>query len=89
MSRKSVRLDVLKQVVSDANAVFVTKDISEDERMCVAHAELVTHSHYHAFVGGALSDHRVALGIIETQKDTPRGSQWQKQSRRDGAPSKT
>jgi hypothetical protein len=43
-----------------------------------AHHKLVKHSHYHAFVGGALSDHRSELGIDEIQKRTPRGSRWQK-----------
>lgn len=80
MSRKSIRLDVLKQVVADASQVFATKDISEDERMRRAHANLVNHSHFHAFVGGALSDHHVVLDIVETQKGTRRGSRWAKQS---------
>jgi hypothetical protein len=79
MSRKSIKLDILKKVVADANQVFTTKDISEDERMCRAHPELIDHSHYHAFVGGALSDHHVPLDIIEVQKSTSRGSRWQKQ----------
>ncbi|HRI68302.1 MAG TPA: hypothetical protein PK156_28930 [Polyangium sp.] len=80
MSRKLIRLDLLKQVVSGANQVFTTKDVSEDARMRRAHADLVDHSHYHAFVGGALSDHHVVLDIIETQKGTRRGSRWAKQS---------
>ncbi|HZF50751.1 MAG TPA: hypothetical protein VE093_18960 [Polyangiaceae bacterium] len=79
MSRKSIRVDVLKQVVADAGQQFATKDISEDKRMQAAHPELVSHSHYHAFVGGALSDHHVLLNIVEVQKDTLRGSRWQKQ----------
>ncbi|HZH98130.1 MAG TPA: hypothetical protein VEX38_04095 [Fimbriimonadaceae bacterium] len=79
MSRKSIRVDVLKQVVADASQQFATKDISEDKRMQAAHPELVSHSHYHAFVGGALSDHHVLLNIVEVQKDTLRGSRWQKQ----------
>lgn len=81
MSRKSIRADVLKQVIADADALFATKDISEDERVRRAHPELVGHRNYHAFVGGALSDHRVALGIVEVRKSTPRGSRWQKQGR--------
>lgn len=79
MSRKSIRIDVLGRVVADANQVFATRDVSEDERMIQAHPEMVGHSHYHAFVGGALSDHHVTLGIVEEQKDTPRGSRWRKQ----------
>jgi hypothetical protein len=80
MSRKSIRLGVLKQVVADASPLFTTKDISEDERVRRAHSDLVVHRNYHAFVGGALSDHRVALGIIEVQKSTSRGSRWQKKA---------
>lgn len=79
MSRKSIQVDVLKKVVEDAKHQFATKDISEDDRMLAAHPELVGHSHYHAFVGGALSDRHVTLKIIEVQKDTSRGSRWQKQ----------
>ena len=79
MSRKSIRVDVLKQVVADAGQQFATKDISEDERTQAAHPELVSHSQYHAFVGGALSDHHVQLNIVEVQKNTSRGSHWQKQ----------
>ena len=79
MSRKSIRVDILKQVAEDADHQFATKDISEDERMRTAHPELVSHSHYHAFVGGALSDHHVMLNIVEVQKGTSRGSRWQKQ----------
>jgi hypothetical protein len=88
MSRKSIRVDVLMLVVADATPVFATKDVSEDERTRGAHPELVDHSHYHAFVGGALSDHRVALGITEIQKDTPRGSRWQKHGQGIGEKSK-
>ena len=79
MSRKSILEIVLKQVVDDARSQFATKDISEDERMLAAHPELVNHSHYHAFVGGALSDHHVMLKIVEVQKKTSRGSRWRKQ----------
>ncbi len=78
MSRKSVQPDVLKQVVADANALFTTRDISEDQRVRLAHPDLVDHRNYHAFVGGALSDHHVDLGIHEVQKSTSRGSRWQK-----------
>ena len=78
MSRKEVLFNVLKQVVSDQQGEFTTKDVSEDERMRRAHPELVRHSHYHAFVGGALSDHHVALGIAEVLKATSRGSHWEK-----------
>ncbi|WP_437743210.1 hypothetical protein WMF39_48190 [Sorangium sp. So ce1504] len=79
MSRKSIQVSVLRQVVASAGQHFSTNDISEDDRMLAAHPELASHSHYHAFVGGALSDHHVALAIVEVQKGTSRGSRWQKQ----------
>jgi hypothetical protein len=79
MSRNLVRLEILKQAVGNAGEVFATKDISEDERMISAHPALVSHSHYHAFVGGALKDHHVTLNIVELKKETSRGSRWQKQ----------
>ena len=78
MSREQVLFNVLKQVVSDQQREFTTKDVSEDERMRLAHPDLVEHSHYHAFVGGALSDHHVALGIVEVGKAPPRGTCWEK-----------
>ena len=79
MSRNLVRVEILKQVVADVGEEFATKDISEDERMLSAYPEIVSHSHYHAFVGGALKDHHVALNIIELKKEMSRGSRWQKQ----------
>ena len=78
MSRKAISVRVLKRVVKDIGDVFTTKDVSEDPRVMNAHRKLVKHSHYHAFVGGALSDHRDKLGIKEIQKGTRRGSRWQK-----------
>jgi hypothetical protein len=68
----------MKKVIADLGRTFTTKDVSEDPRMLTAHRNLTDHSHYHAFVGGALSDHRVRLGIDEIQKRTKRGSRWQK-----------
>ena len=78
MSRKNVSVHVMKKVINDLGGVFTTKDVSEDQRMIKAHPQLVKHSHYHAFVGGALSDHRSKLKIKEIQKRTSRGSRWQK-----------
>ena len=60
---------------------FVTKDVSEDERMLLAHPELVSNIQYHGFVGRALSDNRTVLGIAEVRKRTSRGSLWEKQGR--------
>lgn len=71
MSRKSIEPGALKPVVSEAAPLFTTKDISEDERVRSAYPELAAHRNYHAFVGGALSDHHLALGI---EKIRPKGN---------------
>lgn len=79
MSRKQIQFGVLRQVVTDQPRAFTTKDVSEDERMRRAHPEFTNHTHYHAFVGGVLSDHHETLGIVEVRKATSRGSRWEKQ----------
>lgn len=89
MSRKKVSFRVMKKVIKDLGGIFATKDVSEDQRMIKAHPKLVKHSHYHAFVGGALSDHRVRLRIKEIQKRTSRGSRWQKLGFSNNVPSKS
>lgn len=68
----------LKEVVAGLGTVFTTKDVSEDPRMTKAYPDLARHSHYHAFVGRALSEYRAQLEIEEIRKRTPRGSQWTK-----------
>jgi len=78
MSRKAISLYALKEVVADLGQVFTTKDVSEDIRMKQAHPNLKDHTHYHSFVGGALSDHRAQLEIDEIKKNTSRGSRWKK-----------
>ena len=81
MSRKSIAPEILNSVVSEASPLFTTKDISEDERVRSAYPELATHRNYHAFVGGALSDHHVELGIAKVRTKARRGMQWQKKGR--------
>lgn len=78
MSWKLVEFDVLKQVIADQNREFAAKDVSEDGRMTQTHAQLTKHSHYHAFVGTALSQHHLALGINLVRKGTSRGARWEK-----------
>ena len=78
MSGKQIKFDVLKQIVAGQNRVFATRDVSDDGRMKQAHGQLVSHSHYHAFVGSALSEHHDVLGIVEIRKGTSRGSCWEK-----------
>lgn len=77
MGRESIRKEVLQTVIAGLRSPFATKDVSEDERVRDAHPAEASHSHYHAFVGGALSDHRVSLGIEEMGKGS-RGSIWRK-----------
>ena len=78
MGRKDIQFSTLKEVVASCKSVFTTKDVSEDPRMMNAHLDFVDHTHYHAFVGGALSDHRVELEIDEIKQGTKRGSRWKK-----------
>lgn len=78
MGRTDIKLNVLREVIADLGDEFYTKDVSEDERMIKAHPFDVRHSHYHAFVGGAISDNRGALNVKEVQKGTKRGSIWRK-----------
>jgi hypothetical protein len=79
MSWKEVQLDALKRIVNGQKRVFATKDVSQDKRIQDAHPALARHAYYHAFVGAALSRHRVALGIKEIRKSTSRGSIWEQQ----------
>jgi hypothetical protein len=78
MGRQDISLYVLKQVVADLGPDFYTKDVSEDPRMKKAHFDLVDYSHFHSFVGGALSDHKDELGIINTKVHNKRGVKWKK-----------
>jgi hypothetical protein len=78
MGRKDISLYPLQEVVADLGQVFTTKDVSEDDRMKQAYPNLRNHTHYHAFVGGALSDHRAQLEIDEIGKSASRGSRWKK-----------
>ena len=67
-SYKQVDIRVARAVVAECGDSFVTKDVSQDERMLASHASLCLHSHYHAFVGRALSEHRNELGVEELRK---------------------
>jgi hypothetical protein len=79
MSWKSIRVEILQNVVDSLDHVFSTKDVSEDVSFWDAHLDLAAHRNYHAFVGQSLSHHRALLGIRETKKDTDRGSLWERQ----------
>jgi hypothetical protein len=78
MGRTDIKVRILREVIADLGQEFATKDVSEDERMIKAHPFDYRHSHYHAFVGGAISDHRGTLSVKEVRKGTKRGSIWHK-----------
>jgi len=78
MGWSDIKTRVLKEVIADLDQEFSTKDVSEDERMISSHPIEVGHSHYHAFVGGAISDNRGILNVKEIKKHTKRGSIWRK-----------
>ena len=78
MGRSDNKVRVLRGVIADLGNEFSTKDVSEDQRMIKAHPFDVRHSHYHAFVGGAISDNRGVLNVKEVRKRTKRGSIWRK-----------
>jgi len=78
MSRLKISFHVLQQVVADLGSEFSTKDVSEDYRMRNAHLDLIENLQYHGFIGGALSDHDVPLGIRKIRFHHKRGSIWKK-----------
>jgi len=78
MGRKDISFYILKQVVADLGQEFFTKDVSEDQRLRKAHFDLIDHSQFHAFVGGALSDYDVSLEIKRIGYHSKRGSIWRK-----------
>ena len=78
MGRSDIKVLVMKEVIDDLGQEFSTKDVSEDKRMIAAHPFEVRHSHYHAFVGGAISDNRGIFNVKEVKKKTGRGSIWRK-----------
>ena len=81
MSELSVDVEILASAVRELGPIFQTKDVSEQSSVRDAHPELTTHSHYHAFIGKALSLHHVQLGIVKEGEDGARGTVWRKQSR--------
>ena len=78
MGSKDISLFVLNLVVADLGSEFFTKDVSKDSRMTKAHFDLADHSHYHAFVGKALSENQAELGIRKNGYHHKRGSIWNK-----------
>jgi len=78
MGSKDISFNALEMVVSDLGSEFFTKDVSEDLRMTKHHFDLAVHSHYHAFVGKALSEYQGELGIRKIGYHHKRGSIWKK-----------
>ena len=79
-SYKQVDIGVVRVVVGQLGGQFSTRDVSDDGRMLTAHPSLRLHSHYHAFVGRAISEYRSELGVDELRKGTARGSVWGKKA---------
>ena len=79
MGWKDIRAEILLATIAQLPSTFSTKDVSERADMRAAHPAVVSHSHYHAFVGSALKrlvDERGELVLDELRKGTPRGSVW-------------
>jgi hypothetical protein len=53
-------------------------DVADDERLRAQYPELVARRTYNASIGGALSDHRVALGLTSVSEKKGRGMTWRK-----------
>lgn len=72
--------EILIEVVTGLGSAFKTRDVSENPRMLKAYADLLHHTHYHAFVGRALSEFHVYLGILAVPEEysQKRGMHWKK-----------
>jgi hypothetical protein len=73
------RIDIheLQKAIARVGAIFVTKDVSEQAELQSAHRSDASHSHWHVFVGRALSANRGALGV-ESIGRSARGERWSK-----------
>jgi hypothetical protein len=67
----------LERAIGRVGQVFVTKDVSEQPELRRAHPRESAHTHWHAFVGRAISVHHVRLGVTSIGKSS-RGERWSK-----------
>ena len=72
MSYKKIDPAVLRAALEHLPAEFYTKDLSTLESVRTAHPHLVGHSHFHAFVGRALSE----LPDVEHVGSGKAGARW-------------
>lgn len=79
MSRNHIRIEDLKPVVANLGPSFLTTDVAADETLQAKYPELIARSTYTASIGGALSDHHIALAITKANDKNPRGMLWRKQ----------
>lgn len=72
--------ELFKEVVTGLGPAFKTRDVSEDPRMNTAYKHLIGERNYHAFVGRALSEYHVDLGIVAVPEaySQKRGMHWKK-----------
>lgn len=79
MSRQAIRVEDLKPVVAKLGPSFQTMDVAADENLRAKYPELIARSTYASSIGGALSEHHVALAIAKAHDKNPRGMLWRKQ----------
>ncbi|MBW6465667.1 MAG: hypothetical protein K0B06_04100 [Brevefilum sp.] len=78
MGISTINLCVLWIVTKRLGKEFSTKDVSQHPLMTTAHPIKAKHTHFHAFVGRAISKNRHILMVKEIKKGTKRGSIWRK-----------
>ena len=78
MSRNHIRVEDLKPVVANLGPSFRTIDVAADETLRAKYPDLIAQSTFNSSIGGALSDHHVALAITKVQDRNPRGMLWHK-----------
>jgi len=79
----NINKDVVIKVIQSLGKNFYTKDVSSHPDMRDYHIGLITHTHYHSFVGKFLKNLKDSNGnllLIELQKGGARGSLWEKKS---------
>lgn len=79
----NINKDVVIKVIQSLGKNFYTKDVSSHPDMRDYHIGLITHTHYHSFVGKFLKNLKDSNGnllLIELQKGGARGSLWERKS---------
>jgi hypothetical protein len=76
MSEKSIRKDIVRQVLKILGPTFRTKELSTHQVMLEAHANLSSNSQYHAWVGKFLSQYCDDVRNLSKSQHA-RGAQWE------------